>query len=279
MRLEEALSTCWSTLFPAFSGDVSQADAQSLLRRDVIPQRAVIDRISDDLLTLNSDAFEQHQADVTQFHDDVRRQMWWTSGLAVVLGLGIAIVAARHAGRLEALIRRTCRNWIGGLPPHELRGRVRIQARGWPQPVSSRSSRPTSRLSAMSSLICMDMPMPCGAPTSQEEPAAIQDLVERREEPQRGRHADRRGVRPVSGIGALAIWEAAHPRRPGTPSRAPGLRWPIPTCRQSEAGRAREERRQPHRDRGLCVGTQDETGECDADGSKDHDATCERIRQ
>jgi len=106
MRLQNELSIYWSSVFPALTGDISQSDAQALLRRDVIPKRAGIVRISDDLLTLNLDAFRQHQGELAGIYDAVRQRVWWTSGLAVALGLGVAFVAARHAGRLEALIRR-----------------------------------------------------------------------------------------------------------------------------------------------------------------------------
>ena len=104
-RLQAELSTYWSTVVPVLKGDLSQAEAQDLLRRSVIPKRAGIILISDDLLTLNRDAFQQHQAELARLYAVVRQRVWWTSGIAVALGLGIALVAARHAGRLEALIR------------------------------------------------------------------------------------------------------------------------------------------------------------------------------
>jgi signal transduction histidine kinase len=105
-RLQAELGDYWTELVPVLSDDIGLEEAQALLRRDVIPTGALIDRISDDLLTLNLDAFSQHQAEVAQLHRTVRRQVWWTSGIALLLGLVVALVAARHAGRLETTIRR-----------------------------------------------------------------------------------------------------------------------------------------------------------------------------
>jgi signal transduction histidine kinase len=104
-RLEAELRTYWGTVAPVLGGDISRAEAQELLGRDVIPKRSGIIRISDDLRTLNRDALRQHQAEVARLYAVVRQRVWWTSGIAVLLGLAVALVAARHAGRLEALIR------------------------------------------------------------------------------------------------------------------------------------------------------------------------------
>jgi signal transduction histidine kinase len=55
---------------------------------------------------LNQDALRDQQRDVANLHDALRRRIWWTSGLAVALGLAMALVAARHASRQEWRIRQ-----------------------------------------------------------------------------------------------------------------------------------------------------------------------------
>jgi signal transduction histidine kinase len=71
-----------------------------------VPTRESITRISDDIRSLNQDALRDQQRDVANLHDALRRRIWWTSGLAVALGLAMALIAARHAGRQEWRIRQ-----------------------------------------------------------------------------------------------------------------------------------------------------------------------------
>jgi signal transduction histidine kinase len=107
-RLQAELREYWDSLSPllvsGFTGD--PADAHAFLRREVIPQREVIVRISDDIRTLNQDALRQQQAAVAALHRTLRQRIWWTSGSAVALGLAAAWLAAHHAGRLESRIRQ-----------------------------------------------------------------------------------------------------------------------------------------------------------------------------
>ena len=107
-RLEAQLHDYWTSLSPVLLGQVpaTPAEAYAFLRRDVIPKRELILRISDELRTLNQDALRQQQATVAQLHQAMRQRIWWTSGVAVALGLAIALFAARYAGRLESRIRQ-----------------------------------------------------------------------------------------------------------------------------------------------------------------------------
>ena len=107
-RLQTELQEYWESLSPMLVAQApgSPADTHAFLRREVIPKRELIVRISDDIRTLNHDALGQQQADVAQLHQALRRRIWWTSGIAVALGLAIAVFAARYAGRLESRIRQ-----------------------------------------------------------------------------------------------------------------------------------------------------------------------------
>jgi signal transduction histidine kinase len=106
-RFQTELQDYWTSLAPVLAGEVigTPTDAYAFLRREVVPRRDLIVRISDDLRVLNQDALEQQQADVARLHQALRQRLWWTSGVAVIFALAIALFAARHAGRLEGRIR------------------------------------------------------------------------------------------------------------------------------------------------------------------------------
>ena len=104
--LESELQEYWTSLAPVLLGQLSPAAAHAFLRDQVVPKREIITRISDDIRTLNQDALRERQADVANLHEALRRRIWWTSGLAVALGLGMALIAARYASRLEWRIRQ-----------------------------------------------------------------------------------------------------------------------------------------------------------------------------
>jgi signal transduction histidine kinase len=106
-RLQAELREYWDSLSPLLTGPMATdpAEAHAFLRREVIPKREVIVRISDDIRTLNQDALREQQAAVAALHGSVRQRIWWTSGVAVALGLAAAWLAAHHAARLESRIR------------------------------------------------------------------------------------------------------------------------------------------------------------------------------
>jgi signal transduction histidine kinase len=106
-RFQVELQDYWASMSPVLTGEVigTPTDVYAFLRREVLPKRDLIVRISDDLRTLNQDALEQQQADVARLHQALRQRLWWTSGIAVACGLAIALFASRYAGRLEWRIR------------------------------------------------------------------------------------------------------------------------------------------------------------------------------
>lgn len=106
-RFQAELQDYWTSLAPVLTGEVigTPTDTSAFLRRDVLPKRDLVVRISDDLRALNQDALQQQQADVARLHQALRQRLWWTSGIAVAFALAIALFAARHAGRLEWRIR------------------------------------------------------------------------------------------------------------------------------------------------------------------------------
>jgi signal transduction histidine kinase len=105
-EVERELQQYWNSVAPVLNGQLSPTAARTFLREQVVPTREIITRISDDIRVLNQDALRDQQRDVASLHDALRRRIWWTSGLAVALGLAMALIAARHAGRQEWRIRQ-----------------------------------------------------------------------------------------------------------------------------------------------------------------------------
>lgn len=107
-RLQLEIADYWNTLLPVADWEPGRkpAEARAFLRHQVLPKREVIIRISERIQVLNRQAFERQQAEIGRVYADMRRWLRWTSGLAVFLGLGVAFLVTRYAGRLEAHIRR-----------------------------------------------------------------------------------------------------------------------------------------------------------------------------
>lgn len=107
-EFQSELRNYWGSMSPLLSGEGigTATEALAFVRRELLPKRDVIVRISDDLRVLNQDALQQQQADIAQLHQVLRQRLWWTSGLAVTLALAMALFAVRYAGRLESRIVR-----------------------------------------------------------------------------------------------------------------------------------------------------------------------------
>jgi len=107
-RLRTEIDDYWDTILPEVTWSPTQepGQARAFLRRQVIPKRVVIIRILERIQALNRDAFQQQQAELARVYDEMKQRLWWTSGLAVLLGLGIAFLVTRYAAGLEARIRQ-----------------------------------------------------------------------------------------------------------------------------------------------------------------------------
>lgn len=106
-RLQAELHDYWNTMLPVLVWTPARmaATSEALLRTQMVPKREVIIAISDRIRGLNEAAFRQEQERLDLLHRNARRRVWGLSGIAVVLGLGIATLATRHVGRLESRIR------------------------------------------------------------------------------------------------------------------------------------------------------------------------------
>lgn len=106
-QLRTEVGDFWQTVLPVLTWDSTRrvTEARALLRRQVIPKRDVIIRISGRIQELNRAGLTQQQEETAAIYRVMRQRMWMTSGLALVLSLLVAVAVTRHAGRLEARIR------------------------------------------------------------------------------------------------------------------------------------------------------------------------------
>jgi signal transduction histidine kinase len=86
--------------------DNQSADARQLLNKEVVPRREAAIRVSEEVQALNRSAFVQHQTDIGALHRRAERQTWQQLGLALLVSIGIGLIASLYAGRLETRLRR-----------------------------------------------------------------------------------------------------------------------------------------------------------------------------
>lgn len=105
-HLRNELNAYWDAMLPAISTDILRDTAQmrTVLREQVVPRRRTIIQISEQIRTLNRDAFQRQETAIAVLYGDLRRQVWSMNALAAVLGLAVACGAIRYAGRLESEI-------------------------------------------------------------------------------------------------------------------------------------------------------------------------------
>ena len=106
-ELQKELAQYWNSMMPVLVLErrPSADEARRVLRNEIIPKRETIIRISDGIHAVNQHAFEQEQAELAVLRQGLRRRVWQTSIITVFLGLAIAFLATRYAGRLESRIR------------------------------------------------------------------------------------------------------------------------------------------------------------------------------
>jgi signal transduction histidine kinase len=79
--------------------------AQSRLQTDVIPKRDGIVHLSDEIRQVMADNVAREQQELSDANRHVRRRIWETTALAIVVGLAIAMLSTWYVGQLEATVR------------------------------------------------------------------------------------------------------------------------------------------------------------------------------
>jgi signal transduction histidine kinase len=84
----------------------SPTQARELLRKQIMPKREGVMRISEEVQSLNRATFVQQQAEIGALYRVVQRRVWQSFGLALSTSLGIVLLATGYATRLERRLER-----------------------------------------------------------------------------------------------------------------------------------------------------------------------------
>jgi signal transduction histidine kinase len=105
-QLQREISQYWDSMLPVLELErpPTAVEARVVVRDELIPKRETIIRISDAIHSMNQHAFGEEQTELAALREAMRRGVWQTSTVGVLLGLGIALLATRYAGRLESRI-------------------------------------------------------------------------------------------------------------------------------------------------------------------------------
>lgn len=77
------------------------SEARDVLRFRVTPRRDAVLAISEGVQSLNRTGYVQQQAEISALYRSVQQSLWQLLGLALVIGIGVAVLAVVYAGRLE----------------------------------------------------------------------------------------------------------------------------------------------------------------------------------
>lgn len=107
-RLRAEMDDFRSTVLKVLATDSSRwrIEARTLLRRQIMPKREGVIRVADEVQALNRGAFVQQQNEIATVYRAMQRVLWGSFGAAVLISLGIALLATTYAGRLEERIQR-----------------------------------------------------------------------------------------------------------------------------------------------------------------------------
>jgi signal transduction histidine kinase len=90
------------------SSDRSQwlAEARNLLRQRITPRRDMVIGVSESVQALNRAGYVQQQSEIALVYRSVQRELWQLLGLALAIGVAVAVLAVMYAGRLEKRLRQ-----------------------------------------------------------------------------------------------------------------------------------------------------------------------------
>jgi len=105
-RLRNEIDDFRNTVLNVLATDNSRwpIEARALLRRQIMPKRESVIRVTDEAQALNRSAFVQQQNEIASLYGATQRRLWGSFGVAVLVSLGIALLAAIYVGRLELRI-------------------------------------------------------------------------------------------------------------------------------------------------------------------------------
>ncbi len=106
-RLRREIDGFRATLLDVLASDRRQWRSQArLLLSRIMPRRASVMQVSDEIQKLNRSAFVQQQQAVAEIYATTQQRVWQMLGFALAGSLGIAMFATAYVGRLEADLHR-----------------------------------------------------------------------------------------------------------------------------------------------------------------------------
>jgi signal transduction histidine kinase len=102
-RLRVEVDAYRSSMLDVLASDRNQwlAQARNLLSRRVTPRRDIVISVSEGVQAVNRAGYVERQSEIAGIYHSVQRDSWWFLGLALVIGIGVAVFAVVYAGRLE----------------------------------------------------------------------------------------------------------------------------------------------------------------------------------
>jgi signal transduction histidine kinase len=102
-QLRQEIDAYWNSLDPLFEWTPQQKIALSslFLRRHVLPRRDAVLALALEIAALNESNFRRQQQKLEQSQAEFRKYLWWMMGIAVSLGLLVAVASILWILRLE----------------------------------------------------------------------------------------------------------------------------------------------------------------------------------
>lgn len=105
-RLQVELDRYWKSREVAFTLEGQDLPGSAATRTELIqsrlaPARESILQIVDSLSALERASIDNHQAEAAQVYRNAQSRILWLASVALIAGIAVAFVAARHVGRLQ----------------------------------------------------------------------------------------------------------------------------------------------------------------------------------
>jgi signal transduction histidine kinase len=106
-RLRTEVDAYRRSMLDVLASDRSQwlAEARNLLSNRVTPRRDIIISVSEGVQAVNRAGYVEQQSQIAGVYQTVQRDLWQLLGLALAIGVAVAILAVVYAGRLEQRLR------------------------------------------------------------------------------------------------------------------------------------------------------------------------------
>src|SRR5688572_26759898 len=107
-RLESEVDAYRRSMLDVLASNRNQwlVEARNLLSRRVTPRRDIIIAVSEGVQSPNRAGYVEQQSVIGGVYRSVQRDLWQVLGLALAIGLAIAMLAVVYAGRLERRLRQ-----------------------------------------------------------------------------------------------------------------------------------------------------------------------------